>query len=368
MNKKILAIAVAGIVAAPMAAQAAVEVYGKANVAVGMTDPGPSTSNGVESDLDSIEMTTNNSNVGIRGEEDLGNGLSGFFQVETGFAFDTGIWSDSGRNSFVGLKGDWGKVILGNHDTPYKLSTARMDPFSDTQGDYNALMGVLPSVSGSNVSTISNDVRASNAIAYMSPSMGGLTLMGAYGVNDHADSGDDDVDYSAFSLAATYAMGPWFFGGGYQLITDSGVTNADGAREDASAWRLGAGFTIAEMTTINVAYEALDAGEDAGGLSWDRPGYYASIEHKMGSHTLAASYNAADELSDRPDSGATQFVIGGYHALSKATQMYALYSQLAVDANAGGMYKFVGSKAPAVAADESGSALMVGVIHSFSSK
>lgn len=349
MNKKILAIAVAGIVAAPMAAQAAVEVYGKAHLSVGLTDTGAEAGDG-------FEMNANNSNVGFRGEEDLGNGFGAIFQAETGFAQDTGVWSDSGRNSFVGLKGDWGKLVLGRHDSPYKLSTGRMDPFSDTQGDYNALMGVSPT-------GVSHDTRFNNSILYTSPNMAGFTIMGQYGVNDRRDvTVGVERDRSEISLGATYSMGPWFGSLAYQVLTDN---LAIGTTEfgDETAIKGGLGFTIAEATTLNVAYETLDSGDAAG----DRAGVFFSAEHKMGSHTLAFSYAVADQVGDVENSGASQWTIGGYHNMSKATQLYALYSALEREASAPGYGIFLSGATP-VAAGETGSALMVGVIHSFSSK
>src|SRR6266478_4237660 len=45
------------------------------------------------------------------------------------------------RDSFVGMEGPWGSIKAGKSDTPYKKSTAAMDPFSRTLGDYNSIMG-----------------------------------------------------------------------------------------------------------------------------------------------------------------------------------------------------------------------------------
>src|SRR5216683_2885969 len=45
------------------------------------------------------------------------------------------------RNSYLGIAGGFGALKLGKTDAPYKLSTARMDPFSATVGDYNSIMG-----------------------------------------------------------------------------------------------------------------------------------------------------------------------------------------------------------------------------------
>ena len=45
------------------------------------------------------------------------------------------------RDSFLGVESPWGSIKAGKTDTPYKKSTAAMDPFSRTLGDYNSIMG-----------------------------------------------------------------------------------------------------------------------------------------------------------------------------------------------------------------------------------
>ncbi len=356
MNKKLLGLAIAAVLAAPFAAQAGVEVYGKAHVAVGQTDTGAT-------DGDSLEMLSNGSNIGFRGDEDLGNGLSAIYQAEVGYNFDgatattTNAGWGTGRNSYVGLKGDWGKAVVGRHDSPYKLSTGRMDPFSDTQGDYNAIMGVSPN-------GVAHDTRISNSIMYVSPNLGGFTVMGMYGINDRRDVGSTTRDRSELSLGATYNAGPLFIGAAVQSLGEQGDLVGT-AYEDDVAMKIGAGYTIAEATTLNVAWESIETG----GADKDRTGIFAGVEHKMGANTLALTYAMADDVGSTADSGATQIAVGAFRALSKATQVYALYSQLSRDAAAStpGYGIFLSGATP-VALNETGSALMVGVTHAFSSK
>ncbi|HEY2137097.1 MAG TPA: porin, partial [Xanthobacteraceae bacterium] len=45
------------------------------------------------------------------------------------------------RDSFLGVEGPWGAIKLGKTDTPYKKATSAMDPFANTLGDYNSIMG-----------------------------------------------------------------------------------------------------------------------------------------------------------------------------------------------------------------------------------
>ena len=110
--------------------------------------------------------------VGVKGSEDLGNGLKAIYQLEFGINFgDNNIPGGANggvsiRNSFVGLAGGFGTVLLGRHDTPLKISTGKLDLFSDTMADYNGTVGF-------------DDIRADNAVAYISPSFSGFSFMGA---------------------------------------------------------------------------------------------------------------------------------------------------------------------------------------------
>src|SRR6185369_11163054 len=77
----------------------------------------------------------------------------------------------SSRNSYLGLAGGFGAVKAGKTDAPYKLSTARMDPFSASVGDYNSIMG---NSGGDNRAEF--DTRLSHAVWYESQKMGGFSL------------------------------------------------------------------------------------------------------------------------------------------------------------------------------------------------
>ena len=99
-----IAMAVAGVVAAPVAVQAgADELYASARVGVWNVNEG---GNG------DMEVRSFSSRFGARGETDLGNGLIGFGRYEWNVDMNNGS-SISNRHRYVGLKGDFGKVTLG---------------------------------------------------------------------------------------------------------------------------------------------------------------------------------------------------------------------------------------------------------------
>jgi len=144
MNKKLMAVAVAGAFVTPalvFAQTATVQVYGKATVEYGYADQGSG-----RPDTD-IFQTPGGSSVGFKGQEQLGGGLSAWFQCESS-ADIRGMNQDGfcGRNSAIGLKGGWGNVFFGRWDTPFKRATIGMVGAGDTGllGGAFLFVGTLP--------------------------------------------------------------------------------------------------------------------------------------------------------------------------------------------------------------------------------
>lgn len=356
MNKKLIALGIAAAMAAPVAAQADVEVYGEARVSLDFVNNNDTNAANEDS---AISLSSNKSRIGFRGDEDLGNGLSALWQFEQQMDFDTGAANTSARDTFIGLGGGFGTVLAGHLSTPYKSSTNYMDVFRNTRGDYNAIMG---SVNG----TLAFDNRADNAIAYMTPDMNGFKAGLAYILSDigviGGAAGDDDLpistagnDRDAYSLSAGYTNGPIFVTAAYESLNGAGV-----GADDASAWKIGGTYTIMDATTVGAIWESVDVG----GANGDRDAWLLNVKHKMGDTSLMASFAMADEVGGQADTGATHFALGVGQALSANTDVYALYTLVSNDANANyGLF----SNSASVAGEDM-SAFSVGINHKFSSK
>src|ERR1700738_2715499 len=91
------------------------------------------------------------------------------------------------RDSFLGVEGPWAAIKAGKTDTPYKKSTAAMDPFSRTLGDYNSIMG---NTGGDNRAEF--DWRMNHAIWYESPIFSGFQFSALFspGQNYAQDNSD----------------------------------------------------------------------------------------------------------------------------------------------------------------------------------
>ncbi len=255
MQKKILTLAIAAAMAAPAAAMAEATLYGKLNMsldyadvsdAIGTnftsatgTDVDGNTVTGIAVDSSGKPITTGGEDfkgwgisregdfipgssranrLGVKGSEDLGNGLKAIYQVELGLnlsAADDDIPSGgnkgiSYRNSFVGLAGDWGTALVGRHDTPLKISTGKLDQFGDTMADYNGTVGF-------------DDIRADNVIAYISPNFSGFSFAGAIIAGGGATAGagkniNSDSLAGAWSLAGIYNNGPFYASVAYESL------------------------------------------------------------------------------------------------------------------------------------------------------
>ena len=135
MNKKILALAVSAALVAPLLAHAdAPIVYGQLNLHYGTVKKEAPTGT---TTTDNWQFGSYDSRLGFKGERDFGNGLIGVYKIEFGVSPDaTTVNGLSGRNTYAGLKGGWGELRFGRHDTPLKMSQGKFDQFGDSDGDF----------------------------------------------------------------------------------------------------------------------------------------------------------------------------------------------------------------------------------------
>lgn len=365
MNKRLIVLAVAGVLAAPLAAQAGVEIYGKARMSldyINNDDTGlapPAGSGLANPDKNAFSVSSNVSRIGFKGDEDLGSGLKLLWQIETQVDFDTGGFATGNRNTWLGLGGGYGTVLAGKNETPLRVVTQRIDIFSDTKGDYNSIIG---NIAGKRVF----DNRFNNTLIYTSPSMSGFQVSAGYTPSRGNDAtSTDDLPRTelqgkrdAASVSGSFNNGPLYLAAAYETLGKY-ASNEDSAK----AFRLGGSWAFPQGTTVGGVWEKADQG----GANGDRNAWYLNAAHKMGDATLKAAIARADDRGNITDSGAAQYTLGAAYALSKATEVYALYTMTNNDKN--GTYGlWSGTEAIAGYTDKSVSALSLGINHNFSSK
>lgn len=318
MKKNILAAAVAALVVAPFAASANTTLFGHAHASVDILSADSGTNDSA------VAIASNSSRIGIKGAHDFGGGLKGVYHMEWGVA-GTGDERDLGqRNRFVGLAGGFGTVLLGRHDTPLKIVGRKADLFWSTQLGQNRSL-----TNPADGSPASWDLRANNVIAYISPKLGPVTIIGAY-VADHKLQGaatpniSEDNDFDAFSILAMGNFGPIFAAVGYEYHNLAAVSA--GGEDQESAVRLTLTGNIGPAKVVGFYQAATDQAFTTGN---DRDTYGIGASFKAGSNTFKGQvYIADDNELQGDDSGATLFAVGWDRALSKSTSIYAQYASL----------------------------------------
>jgi len=307
MNKKLIAVAIATAVAAPAAFAGNTTLYGKMHVSI------QSNSN-VAGTNDNYTVNSNASRFGIKGSEDLGNGLKAIFKWENQINVDQNTGIAGGRNAYVGLSGSWGTFLTGRHDTPARVGyyAAGNDHLGDTVADFNNI-GFT-------------ELRLSNAIAYISPNMSGFTVAGAI-VPGEGTAGTSNGLADAYSLTAIYAGGGLKASIGYE-VASSGMTILNGGTgggitmgaSDHKMLQIGASYTFGDFT-VGAAYE--DDNNLLGVTGSDRTVWGLSGKYTMGNNYIAANYGEQDPTG--PNNTVKTFGIGVGHKFSKRTQVYAAY-------------------------------------------
>lgn len=339
MNKNLLAIAVAtAMVAGSAAVMADATVYGKIHVSVDSMDNGTSGGDATDS---SIYVSSNSSRLGIKGSEDLGDGLSAIYQYEM-----TTEYSDESlrgnRNAYLGLKGGFGTVMAGRIDSPFKTVGRKNDLFGDTIADTRNL-----------TNDGGQDARVSNVLVYANK-FGPVDLAVAYLPEDGV------VDGGATSISLGFSQGPLKLAAATQTLSKGTV----GGANDASATRITAGYDVG-AATITALYQQ---DSDMGGVSGndgDTMGLGAKFKSGMNTFKLAYTTRENDLLTD--DTG-TLIALGVDHKLGKMTSVYAVYASMSNDsanANFGLGGSGHDSDKPSASAGDDYTGFSLGMIHKF---
>jgi predicted porin len=232
LKSSAIAVAVAGALGASMAVQAESGFYGSVRIGLINTDTGGNSE---------LQVQGVASRFGFRGETDLGNGLTAFGRYEFGVSTEGAGANNplSRRHAYVGLKGDWGSVIMGQtYHTYYNFISGPLD---------NPWRG-----SGFGTTWLGYTGRTAQAITY-SGQFGGFGLGAtAYMDNSGTSTSNKPEDLDGYELAGNIQAGPILVALG---VSQSGNDRSTGAPElepiigvTASGWQTG-------MFTWGLSYE-----------------------------------------------------------------------------------------------------------------
>lgn len=321
---------------------------------------------------------------GLRGTEDLGNGLKAVFTLESGFNTGTGTSGQGGRlfgrQAYVGLAGDWGQVAFGRQYNMLMRSMLGADFLGPNAYGLGALDDYIP------------NARMDNSITYMG-NFSGFKFGAAYSrgrntVNSapapvNPAAGNCGVDYhdqsacSAWSTYVGYDAANWGVAAGYDVLRGNEAgTNWPGLDRDEKdrRWTVN-GYVKFGDAKVSLLY--LNRKNDAGIMN-GAPGAAAEdLGNRSDLWSLGAAYQVSPAVTldgsvnymkfkDAEESSkAWYYVARATYSFSKRT---AVYGSAAYIRNSG--WSNISASggtgpAPRPGAGENQTAVMVGLRHSF---
>ncbi|HSA71740.1 MAG TPA: porin [Burkholderiales bacterium] len=405
MQKKLLSLAVAGALAAPVAALAQVEVYGTIHMSFNHEKFGDSPT-GVPS-VSKFDVASHASNIGVRARENLGGGLSAWAQVETNASMERSnnvahTSNFASRNSAVGMQGNWGNVFLGQWTTPWADldalwgvgTVATYGPITSIIGRRETT-GAAPNPNCANTGSGIGGVpggscdsveggggvghpfwrRISNSVHYQSPVFGGAQVKIAYQTNQDKASTGVVADPSLMSGSITWA------GMGGRLRIGAAFDRHDDFTtigETDTGWRVTGGWNFG-FADVGLAYEQMTYKTPGGDCDATQMGIGVAIP--VGQGAIRGSYSQADDIEGTfngagtcgalgaGDNGAKQYNIGYDYRFSKRTTVGVGYAKIDNDAFAAFTWSGLSSSQngqsvnPAVGSDVE--IFFVSIIHRF---
>lgn len=335
MKKSLIAIAALAAVGAA-SAQSSVTLYGLADVYAGQskTVTTVNTPNGiVKTEVKKTGFNSGGlqgSRVGVKGVEDLGNGLKAVFNYEMGFdAIDGHLTANGssdvgfGRRAVVGLQGGFGSVLLGRDYTPL----------------FNLLAASTPNGMANTWETTTDAFQTrANGVHYAGNFAGvGVQAFGGYAketqknfTNGVLTSTTVDTKSTGYGLGLSYANGPFMVGvAGQQFkgenggVTVSKDTEAGvGASYDFGAAKLFANYVqLKNVGTVAAnSYGVAELKTQEANIGVNVPLGAATLMAQYG-HNRLKGYNAAGTQVGKAKGN--DWVVGANYAFSKRTDVYA---------------------------------------------
>jgi len=381
MNKKLLAVAVAGALAAPgmaFAQASSVTISGFFKVgfeSLKYSDENQTLQTVNRLNNNQLRVVDNSSRIIFNTNEDLGNGMSAIGQLDVRFSPDQASTIQTSNpigsgNTWVGLKSNTlGMIRLGRFDLHYGKAP------SDLTNKAGALQAATTSLFDYiGQSAIANATRTQNVIKYDSPNFSGFTGSLAYSTNPVGNSEQDMLNTTAAlgqqsvtpgPIPGTAAIGTALVAGG---ATTPGGTNTSrkGYGYNANPEYTNGPFQIgyshwfakpdAPIATTNdqtgdSVYGYWKFGDLKIGLGWnrsklensnserkvaERDAWSLPVAYTMGPHSFYGHYTEAehiksDTIANTSNTGAKMFALAYEYSLSKRTSVGLTYAQIKND-------------------------------------
>ena len=264
-------------------------IYGKVNISVVNADNGST---------DQWKLNSNASRLGVKGKTEIADGLYAVYKAEFEIAVDDGDTKNgktfNQRNIMAGIRGDFGTVWAGNHDSPTKLAQNKIDLFNDLEGDIK--------------NTFEGENRVSNIVAYSSPEINGFSSTVAMIPGEDAEN-DNGGLADGVSYSVSYNQDDLYLA----LAGDQDVDGQDLMRAVAQY----------NVDALKLGFMYQQNENDAG--TKDESGYFISAAYKLDSGiTLKAQFGSIEDDADGDEE--ETFSLGADYKLAKSTKLYVFYT------------------------------------------
>jgi predicted porin len=404
MQKKIIALAVAGLVSGAAFAQSNVTVYGRADLGYIYSKSDYKKFQGIDSGQSAGGGA---SRIGLMGEEALGNGLKAVFKFEWGVDADIGGGPTGARYTYVGLAGNFGNVLLGRNGTA-------ADYYFGATGVYG-INGLEPmNLFRSRMPLVNGGDRWDNAITYNSPNFSGLEFMAIYSFGEKVSSAKanngscsnvlpngtaptaglecaDTSDAGKLGLGIKYANGPLYLTALYHARANDDSQRAWNGNDNdgygAKGWAIGGTYDF-KVVKLYANYFRVKANDDGladgvSGLGSDKQttwslgigvpvssagtvlAEYAQYKDSFGGGyntplgVVSLTRDAAGLLGGSPGNKAKGYSVGYRHNLSRRTWVYTYLSYIDNDRGINASYGKTG------VAGEKQTNFAAGIVHVF---
>ncbi len=360
MNKKLLAVAVAGALLPGVAlAQSSVTISGFLKGGVEHTSKGSQVAAGNNSQWGVVD---DSSRIIFNMTEDLGGGLQAIGQVDMRVGLDSGAIGATGNNH-VGLRSkSWGRIFIGRQDLHYFNRESDLTARGSLRADSISLLAYA----GGGATAIAGATRTTNVIHYTTPNWSGFTLIAA--VSSNATAAEADIASGARKGSAVH-LNPNFAGSNWQVgysywkskPDGAGTTDQRGDRLYGSykwgGFKLGLAWDKSKLRAIATGTETSNR------TAWSIPASYSWGPHSIHGHYTKARNDKATAVDDAAKMWALSY---GYD-LSKRTSLAVTYAK--ITNNTGAAYNlFTGAAlgiTPASAAGEDPKLWAVTMRHAF---
>ena len=346
MKKSLIAVAVAGVFAAPVA-MADVTISGAINLGIELVKSSGGTAGG--SSLSRNQLNANYSNINISSTDDIGNGNKVIFNYQ--LVVDPSTFGNPvNRNSYLGIAGSWGAFKMGSNENVYERHMYQADPLDGALGPGGNLMilgtpgvGVAFEVDQTGASAAAGDGqvgfyrRSSHTIWYESPNFNGFTFEVDYTLS--AAKTVAGTDPKLISIGAKYAPEgtPFYVDVAYEKHDDMFGANrlgaAGGTGSSDDGMQIGGGLMLGDLG-LHLRYEMLSyetEGSTSAIKSYERDAIWFGVKYNLPSGYVGAELGIAGEgdtnVGTANDTGAKMFGVGYFHNMSKQSQLQFIYGR-----------------------------------------